>query len=126
MRFIPRSRNFFLDAFGGFIYNGFYFRTILGVCSCSVLPVCPSIRKKGWAWARLFRLCARSEINVLAITLTFTDLKAKIGIIKSMVAVLLTLLFILIMTVLYFKGECTHSDAKNFVESNISHFNIEL
>ena len=83
-------------------------------------------QKKGWAWARPFRLCARSEINVLAITLTFTDLKAKIGIIKSMVAVLLTLLFILIMTVLYSKGECMHSDAKNFVESNISHFNIEL
>ncbi|MGM0436599.1 MAG: permease [Bacillota bacterium] len=89
--------------------------TILAVCSCSVLPMFASIRKKGAGLGPAIAfLFSGPAINVLAITLTFTDLGVTIGIIRIVSAVILALMLGLIMAFIYSKGEKQSSNDNLF------------
>ncbi len=97
--------------------------TILAVCSCSVLPMFASIRKKGAGLGPAIAfLFSGPAINVLAITLTFTDLGVDIGIIRIVSAVVLALVLGLIMAFLYSKGEVRDSKAEIFQDETPSTF----
>ncbi|MFW6298677.1 MAG: permease [Bacillota bacterium] len=98
--------------------------TVLAVCSCSVLPMFASIRKKGAglgpAVAFLF---SGPAINVLAITLTFSDLGVGIGSIRIIGAVILALVIGLLMALVYRRGEMRDENATMFAgESGDSTF----
>ncbi len=88
---------------------------ILAVCSCSVLPMFASIRKKGAglgpAVAFLF---SGPAINILAIFLTFTDLGADIGIVRIVSAIVLANVIGFAMFFLYRKSETVDEDEKTF------------
>lgn len=89
--------------------------TVLAVCSCSVLPMFASIRKKGAglgpAVAFLF---SGPAINVLALTLTFSDLGVRIGIIRVIGAVLLALVLGTLMAFIYKRSEATEANSDMF------------
>ncbi|MFP4078614.1 MAG: permease [Candidatus Izemoplasmataceae bacterium] len=89
--------------------------TVLAVCSCSVLPMFASIRKKGAglgpAVAFLF---SGPAINVLAITLTFSDLGIGIGTIRVIGAVILALVIGTIMAFIYRRSEVQDTNAAMF------------
>ena len=88
---------------------------VLAVCSCSVLPMFASIRKKGAgigpAVAFLF---SGPAINVLALTLTFTDIGADIAIARVIGAVLLAYVIGFSMFLIFRKSEVVDEDAKMF------------
>ena len=89
---------------------------ILTVCSCSVLPMFASIRKKGAGIGPAVTfLFAGPSINVLAIVFTFTLVGVDIGFVRIIGAVILSIVIGLIMFVLYNKSEETDSDSKAFV-----------
>lgn len=79
---------------------------ILAVCSCSVLPMFASIRKKGAgigpAIAFLF---SGPAINLLALTLTFTDIGKDIAIARIIGAIILSILIGFSMFLIYHKNE---------------------
>jgi uncharacterized protein len=79
---------------------------ILAVCSCSVLPMFASIRKKGAgigpAIAFLF---SGPAINILALTLTFTDIGSDIAIARIISAVILAVVIGFVMYLIYHKTE---------------------
>jgi uncharacterized membrane protein YraQ (UPF0718 family) len=79
---------------------------ILAVCSCSVLPMFASIRKKGAgigpAIAFLF---SGPAINILALTLTFTDIGADIAIARILGSIILAMLIGFTMYLIYHKKE---------------------
>ncbi len=79
---------------------------ILAVCSCSVLPMFASIRKKGAgigpAIAFLF---SGPAINVLALTLTFTDIGVDIGLARVIGAIILSVVIGFTMYVIFHKSE---------------------
>ncbi len=80
--------------------------TILAVCSCSVLPMFASIRKKGAGLGPAIAfLFSGPAINVLAITLTFTDLGARIGFIRIIAAIILALVLGVVMGAIYKRSE---------------------
>ncbi len=80
--------------------------TILAVCSCSVLPMFASIRKKGAglgpAMAFLF---SGPAINILAITMTLELIGIDIGIFRIIGAIVLALVIGITMHVLFHKQE---------------------
>jgi len=88
---------------------------VLAVCSCSVLPMFASIRKKGAgigpAIAFLF---SGPAINVLALTLTFTDIGADIAFARIIGAVMLAFIIGLTMYFIYNKSETVQEDQKLF------------
>ncbi len=102
----PQAKRF--KAYGVASISG----VILAVCSCSVLPIFASIRKKGAgigpAIAFLF---SGPAINVLALTLTFTDIGADIAIARVIGAVLLAFVIGWIMFFIFRKSEI--QDTKN-------------
>jgi uncharacterized protein len=79
---------------------------ILAVCSCSVLPMFASIRKKGAgigpAIAFLF---SGPAINLLALTLTFTDIGPDIAIARIIGAIVLSIIIGFTMYLIYHKKE---------------------
>ena len=79
---------------------------ILAVCSCSVLPMFESIRKKGAglgpAMAFLF---SGPAINLLAITLTFSTLGLRLGFSRVFSALILAWTIGIIMHLIYGKKE---------------------
>ena len=91
---------------------------ILAVCSCSVLPMFASIRKKlsciGPAVTFLF---AGPAINILAITFTFSLIGVDIGFVRVFGAVGLSVIIGLIMYLLFNKSEV--------VDANEAMFNID-
>ena len=91
---------------------------ILAVCSCSVLPMFASIRKKGAGIgpATTF-LFSGPAINVLAIIFTFTMISVDIGFVRVIGAIGLSIVIGLIMYLLYNKSE--------IVDANAAMFNIE-
>lgn len=88
---------------------------LLAVCSCSVLPMFESIRKKGAglgpAVAFLF---SGPAINLLAITLTFSTLGALMGGVRVMAALGLALILGIIMMILYGRKETIHANDHAF------------
>ena len=79
---------------------------ILAVCSCSVLPMFASIRKKGAgigpAIAFLF---SGPAINILAVTLTFSDIGIDIALARIIGAIILAFVIGFTMFVIYRKSE---------------------
>jgi uncharacterized membrane protein YraQ (UPF0718 family) len=79
----PRRRAFVVAALSG---------VILAVCSCSVLPMFAGIRKKGAGLGPAMAfLVSGPAINVLALTLTTTDLGVSIALIRLAGAIILAL-----------------------------------
>jgi len=91
---------------------------ILAVCSCSVLPMFASIRKKGAGIGPAITfLFAGPAINLLAIIFTFNLIGIDIGFARTFFAILLSIVIGLIMSILYHKGEV--------VDPNESAFTLE-
>jgi uncharacterized protein len=88
---------------------------ILAVCSCSVLPMFASIRKKGAgigpAIAFLF---SGPAINILALTLTFTDIGVDIALARVIGAIVLSFIIGFIMFLIYHKSEERNLNAAIF------------
>lgn len=79
---------------------------ILAVCSCSVLPMFASIRKKGAGIGPAVTfLFAGPAINVLAIIFTFKLIGTDIGFARVTSAILLSIVIGLVMSILYQKSE---------------------
>lgn len=88
---------------------------ILTVCSCSVLPMFASIRKKGAGIGPAITfLFSGPAINVLAISMTFSALGLQIGWVRVVGAVILSLIIGIIMYVLYNKSEIVDENEAMF------------
>ncbi len=88
---------------------------ILAVCSCSVLPMFASIRKKGAGIGPAVTfLFSGPAINILAITFTFSLLGVDIGLVRVISAVILALIIGFLMFLIFNKSETVDSDEKIF------------
>lgn len=93
----PRRRSYLVAALSG---------TILAVCSCSVLPMFVGIRKKGAGLGPAMAfLVSGPAINILALTLTVTDLGVRFAVTRLVGAVIIALAIGGIMAWLYSKHE---------------------
>lgn len=105
----PRAKR--VKAYGVASVSG----VILAVCSCSVLPMFASIRKKGAgigpAVAFLF---SGPAINVLALTLTFSDIGFDIGLARVFGAIVLAIVIGLSMFLIFRKSEAVNQDPEQF------------
>ncbi|MGH4036359.1 MAG: permease [Sphaerochaeta sp.] len=91
---------------------------ILAVCSCSVLPMFASIRKKGAGIGPAVTfLFAGPAINILAIIFTFNLIGVDIGFVRVFGAMVLSIIIGVIMYILYNKSE--------EVDANAAMFNIQ-
>jgi uncharacterized membrane protein YraQ (UPF0718 family) len=91
---------------------------ILAVCSCSVLPMFASIRKKGAGIGPAITfLFSGPAVNVLAIIFTFNMISVDIGFARLLGVLFLSPVIGFIMYLLYNKSEV--------VEANAAMFNIE-
>jgi uncharacterized membrane protein YraQ (UPF0718 family) len=101
----PRRRAFVVASVSG---------VILAVCSCSVLPMFAGIRKKGAGLGPAMAfLVSGPAINVLALTLTTTDLGISIAMVRLAGAILLALGIGSLMA-LFFKENIDDSGTKMF------------
>jgi uncharacterized membrane protein YraQ (UPF0718 family) len=88
---------------------------ILTVCSCSVLPMFASIRKKGAGLGPAITfLFSGPAINVLAITMTFSLIGFDIGASRIIGAIILSIVIGLMMFLLYNKSEVVEADERLF------------
>ena len=88
---------------------------ILAVCSCSVLPMFASIRKKGAGIGPAVTfLFSGPAINILAITFTFSLLGVDIGLVRVVSAIILALIIGFLMFLIFNKSESVDSDEKVF------------
>jgi len=91
---------------------------ILAVCSCSVLPMFASIRRKGAGIGPAVTfLFSGPAINILAITFTFTLIGVDVGFVRVISAIVLSVIIGFIMFLVYNKSE--------IVEANEAMFNIQ-
>ena len=101
----PRRRAFIVAAVSG---------VILAVCSCSVLPMFAGIRKKGAGLGPAMAfLVSGPAINVLALTLTTTDLGLSIAVVRLIGAIILALGIGSLMA-FFFKESMTNVGSKMF------------
>jgi uncharacterized membrane protein YraQ (UPF0718 family) len=85
---------------------------ILAVCSCSVLPMFESIRKKGAGLGPAIAfLFSGPAINLLAITLTFSTLGLRLGFSRVFSALILAWTIGIIMHLIYGKKETKSTGA---------------
>jgi uncharacterized protein len=88
---------------------------ILSVCSCSVLPMFSSIRKKGAGIGPAVTfLFAGPAINILAITMSFSLLGTDIGMVRLVSAVVLSVVIGLMMALLWSKHEKVDANSAMF------------
>lgn len=91
---------------------------ILAVCSCSVLPMFASIRRKGAGLGPAIAfLFSGPAINLLALTMTFTDLGPAIALVRVVAAIVLAIVIGLIIYGLYRKGETVTGNVQLFQET---------
>lgn len=91
---------------------------ILAVCSCSVLPMFASIRKKGAGIGPAVTfLFSGPAVNILAITFTFSMISVDIGFARVLGVLLISPVIGFIMYLLYNKSEV--------IDANSTMFNIE-
>lgn len=89
---------------------------ILAVCSCSVLPMFASIRKKGAGLGPAIAfLFSGPAINVLALTLTFSDIGVDIGLARVIGAIVLSIVIGVSMVVVFRKHETKDQKGNGFV-----------
>ena len=88
---------------------------ILAVCSCSVLPMFASIRRKGAGIGPAITfLFAGPAINVLAIIFTFTLISPSIGVARVSASMVVAIVIGLIMSLLYQKTEIQDPNSDMF------------
>lgn len=88
---------------------------ILAVCSCSVLPMFASIRKKGAGLGPAIAfLFSGPAINVLALTLTFTDIGPDIALSRVVGAIILSLVIGFIMMLIFNAKEVKTENQNTF------------
>lgn len=91
---------------------------ILAVCSCSVLSMFASIRKKGAGIGPAVTfLFSGPALNILAITFTFSLIGVDIGFVRLISAILLSIIIGFVMYLIYNESET--------VDPNDTMFNIE-
>ncbi|MFU8793335.1 MAG: permease [Acholeplasmataceae bacterium] len=91
---------------------------ILAVCSCSVLPMFASIRKKGAGIGPAITfLFAGPAINILAITFTFSLIGVDVGFVRTIGAITLSILIGVIMFLLYNKSEKVEANEALFSQA---------
>lgn len=106
----PRKRSYVVAALSG---------TILAVCSCSVLPMFAGIRKKGAGLGPAMAfLVSGPAINVLALTLTATDLGIDVAIVRLLGAIGLALVIAVIMAFLFARNEKNIDTSKMFTKED--------
>lgn len=92
---------------------------ILSVCSCSVLPMFATIRKKGAGIGPAITfLFSGPAINILAITFTFSLIGVDIGFVRVVSAILLAIVIGVIMSLIYSKSEVVDENAKLVILDN--------
>ena len=95
---------------------------ILSVCSCSVLPMFSSIRKKGAGIGPAVTfLFAGPAINILAITMSFNLLGTDIGLVRTVSAVILSVVIGISMMLIWAKHEKVSANADMFASSGKSY-----
>lgn len=88
---------------------------ILAVCSCSVLPMFASIRKKGAGLGPAVTfLFAGPAINILAISMTFTLIGVDIGFVRTIGAIVTSIAIGFIMYLIFRKSETVEANASMF------------
>lgn len=88
---------------------------ILAVCSCSVIPMFASIRRKGAGIGPAITfLFSGPAVNILAITFTFSLIGIDIGFVRVIGAIGLSLIIGFVMYLLYNKSEISEADEKLF------------
>ncbi len=93
---------------------------VLAVCSCSVLPMFASIRKKGAGLGPAVTfLFSGPALNVLALTLTFSDLGRGIAIARVIGAITLSIIIGLILFLVFRKHETIDANQSMFEQQNI-------
>jgi uncharacterized membrane protein YraQ (UPF0718 family) len=104
----PRKRSYLVAALSG---------AILAVCSCSVLPMFAGIRKKGAGLGPAMAfLVSGPAINVLALTLTATDLGLDVAVVRLLGAIVLALVIAVIMALLFARNEKNFDASKMFAK----------
>lgn len=104
----PRKRAYMVAALSG---------TVLAVCSCSVLPMFAGIRKKGAGLGPAMAfLVSGPAINVLALTLTATDLGIDVAIVRLVSAIILALVIAVIVALLFARYEKNTDASKMFAK----------
>jgi uncharacterized protein len=104
----PRRRSYLVAALSG---------TILAVCSCSVLPMFVGIRKKGAGLGPAMAfLVSGPAINILALTLTVTDLGLRFAAFRLIGAVTIALAIGAIMAWVYSRNEVMPSSSSKMFD----------
>ncbi len=94
---------------------------VLAVCSCSVLPMFASIRRKGAGLGPAIAfLFSGPAINVLAVTMTFDAFGIEVMLVRVIGAILLAVIIGLTMFALFHMSETSEGDQRMFEDQETS------